>query len=87
MVTKSRGKMPKKEKTSKADMVRFNLYLPREVYDALEKLRALTGKASLAETIRSALKVYELLQESGKNGKDLILKDRKTKTQERLLPV
>lgn len=66
-------------------MVRFNLYLPSKVYEALEKLRVLTGKASLAETIRSALKVYELLQESGASGKGIILKDRKTQKQERLL--
>jgi hypothetical protein len=82
-----RRKMRKAEGISKNDMVRFNLYLPREVYDALEKLRVLSGKASLAETIRSALKVYELLQESGASGKDIILRDRKTKMQERLLPV
>jgi len=87
MATKAGKRMPKKEKPSKSDMVRFNLYLPREVYEALEKLKILTGKASLAETIRSALKVYELLQASGESGKDVILRDRKTNEQERLLPV
>jgi hypothetical protein len=83
----NRRKMRKTEKAVKNDMVRFNLYLPREVYEALEKLRVQTGKASLAETIRSALKVYELLQESGASGKDIILRDRKTQEHERLFPV
>jgi hypothetical protein len=87
MPTKTRRKLSNKEKSPKGEMVRFNLYLPREVYRALEKLRISTGKASMAETIRSALKVYELLQESGENGKDVILRDRKTHEHERLFPV
>lgn len=77
-----RRRMPKKE--AKVGMVRFNLYLPREVYDALEELRTRTGKGSIAETIRSALKVYDLLN---KGDKEVVVRDPKTKHEERLIPV
>lgn len=69
------------------DTVRFNLYLPKEAFEALERLQQLAGKRSLAETIRSALKLYHVVQEGIEEGKDVMLVDRETKERERLIPM
>jgi hypothetical protein len=67
--------------------VRFNLYLTKEVYDSLERLRVLSGKRSIAETIRSALRLYNVVQEGIDEGKDVMLIDRNTKERDRLVPM
>lgn len=38
--------------------VEVNLYLPRESYEALERLQQLCGHKSIAQTIREALRLY-----------------------------
>ncbi len=73
--------------SSEKDTVRFNLYLPKEAYEALERLQQLTGKRSLAETIRSALKLYHVVQQGIEDGKDVLLVDRDSKERERLIPM
>jgi hypothetical protein len=72
------------KKGGEADAVRFNVYLPREAYESLEKLRKLSGKRSLAETIRSALKLYLIVQEGLEDGKHVILEDKSGKEREKL---
>ena len=72
------------EKEQNKDIVRFNLHLPREVFDKLKELQEMTGKSSLAETVRAALKVYHQIQESQDAGKHLVLVD-KHGEKERLL--
>ena len=67
------------------EIVRFNLYLPKEAFEALERLQHLTGKRSLAETIRAALKLYDVVQQGIEEGKDVVLVDRQTKEKERLV--
>ncbi len=49
----------RKARKENRDVVRFNVYLPQESYDKLEELRVKTGKRSLAETLRAALKLYD----------------------------
>ena len=66
-------------------MVRFNVYLPRESYEALEELQTLAGKRSMAETIRSALHFYKIVHESIEDGKEVRLYDKETNMNERLV--
>ncbi len=66
-------------------VVRFNLYLPQESYEALERLQELSGKRSLAQTVRAALKLYHVIQEGAVNGKEVMLIDKKTKEREKLV--
>jgi hypothetical protein len=66
-------------------IVRFNLYLPKEAYEALERLQQLSGKRSLAETVRAALKLYHVVQEGIEEGKEVMLVDKKTKEKEKLV--
>jgi hypothetical protein len=68
----------------KKKLVRFNLSLTRDQFTALMRLKDLTGKATLAETIRSALRLYDVTQTGISEGKQLILKDPKTNGQVRL---
>ncbi len=65
--------------------VRFNLYLPKEAYEALERLQQLSGKRSLAETVRAALKLYHVVQEGIGEGKEVMLVDKQTKEKEKLV--
>jgi hypothetical protein len=74
----------KEKKGGKSDVVRFNVYLPREAFQALERLRELSGKRSLAETIRSALGLYLIVQEEMGEGKELILENRDGSQREKL---
>lgn len=74
----------KNTKGGKNDVVRFNVYLPREAFEALGRLRKLSGKRSLAETIRSALQLYLVLQEELDEGKEIILEDKEGGLRERL---
>ena len=60
--------------------IRFNLYLPRDDYNRLKALQRLTGKLSMAETIRHAIAL-----QSATLGKTVILRDRKTGEEERLI--
>lgn len=62
--------------------VRFNLYLPQPAYDTLKKLQVLSGKRSLAETVRAALKLYTVVKEGEQDGKLLMMVDKKTREQE-----
>lgn len=73
-------------KSREKETVRFNLYLPKEAFEALERLQQLTGKRALAETIRSALKLYDVVQQGMEDGKDVMLVDRETKEREKLIP-
>lgn len=75
---------PKKEKQKGGGGVRLNVYLPPEAYVNLEKLQKLTGKRSLAETIRAALKLYLVIQEEIDEGKDLIFEDKEGEVREKL---
>jgi len=52
--------------------VRFNVYLSRESYEALEKLRVMSGKKSLAETIRLAVQLSLVLQEELGEGSEVL---------------
>ncbi len=76
-----------KPERNKDDIVRFNLYLPKEAYVALERLQQLTGKRSLAETVRAALKLYRVVQEGIDDGKEIMLVDKTTKEKEKLVPM
>lgn len=76
--------IPKQAKGGKSDVVRFNVYLPREAYEDLERLRQMSGKRSLAETIRSALRLYLIVQEELEDGKELVLEDKEGKEREKL---
>lgn len=64
------------EKEQGKDIVRFNLHLPKDVFEKLKELQVMTGKSSLAETVRAALKVYHQIQESQDAGKRLVLVDK-----------
>ena len=55
------------------EVVRFNVNLPKETYNALVQLKDITQKSSLAETFRDALRLYVVLQEGREAGKDLFL--------------
>lgn len=66
-------------------VVRFNLYLPKDAYEALERLQLLSGKRSLAETVRAALKLYHVVQEGIGEGKEVMLVDKQTKEKEKLV--
>lgn len=48
-----------------ADTVRCEIYLTAEQAEALERLRVLAGKKTIAETIVSALKLYGVREEEG----------------------
>jgi metal-responsive CopG/Arc/MetJ family transcriptional regulator len=74
----------KTPKGGKNDVVRFNVYLPREAYDSLEQLRQMSGKRSLAETIRSALQLYLVIQEEMERGKEIILENKEGGDREKL---
>jgi metal-responsive CopG/Arc/MetJ family transcriptional regulator len=75
---------PKQKKGEKSDVVRFNVYLPREAYESLERLRQLSGKRSLAETIRSALQLYLVIREEVEGGKQVILENKEGGDREKL---
>lgn len=66
----------KNKEGGKNDAVRFNIYLPRKAYEALERLQKMSGKRSLAETIRSALSLYVVIQEELEDGKKLIVENK-----------
>jgi hypothetical protein len=83
--TPTKNARPKKEPASDRDVVRFNLYLPRDAYEALEELQSTSGKRSMAETIRAALRLYEIVHQGVGEGKDVFLMDRKSKEKERLV--
>ena len=74
----------KQTEGGKNDVVRFNVYLPRKAFEALERLRKTSGKRSLAETIRSALSLYMVIQPELDEGKQLILEDKDGKDREKL---
>jgi Ribbon-helix-helix protein, copG family len=74
----------KDRKGGKNDVVRFNVYLPREAFEALGRLRKMSGKRSLAETIRSALQLYLVIQEELGDGKEIILENKEGGERERL---
>lgn len=67
--------------------VRFNIYLTKDAFEALERLQKLTGKQSMADTIRSAIRVYEAVQQSLNEGKSLEFVDRSTGERERMVLV
>jgi hypothetical protein len=75
---------PKQPKGGRNDVVRFNVYLPREAYESLEQVRQLSGKRSLAETIRSALQLYLVIQEELERGKEIILENKEGGDREKL---
>lgn len=83
-VGKNKGRQ-KKSNRPKSGIVRFNLYLPSDAYEALERLQQLSGKRSLAETVRAALKLYHVVQEGVGEGKEVMLVDKQTKEKERLV--
>jgi hypothetical protein len=68
-----------KPKKGGSDAVRFNVYLPREAYAKLEELRELTGRRSLAETIRAAVNLYMSIQEEIEDGKEIFMKGKEDK--------
>ena len=49
-----------------SDKVRFTLLLPPDAYDALERLRQLSGKQTLEETVIAALKLYGVAKDGDK---------------------
>ena len=83
--TKSEGE--KRMTRANDKIVRFNLYLPKEAYEALERLQQLSGKRSLAETVRAALKLYHVVQEGIGEGKEVMLVDKQTKEKEKLVSI
>ena len=85
--SESGGGKTKGGQATQKDVVRFNLYLPRESYEALEELQALSGKRSLAETIRAALRLYHVVQEGIGEGKEVILIDKESKEKEKLVSI
>jgi len=48
----------------KDEIVRFTIALEKDAYEALVRLRNLTGKKTLSETIIAALKVYRELEKT-----------------------
>lgn len=72
-------------KTAKGggEAVRFNVYLPREAYENLQKLQELSGKRSLAETVRAAVQLYLTLQQEMDQRKQIVLEG-KGREKERL---
>lgn len=52
--------------------VRFNVYLSRRSFEALQKLRKMSGKKSLAETIRLAVQLSLVVQEELDEGGELV---------------
>lgn len=71
----------------KNEFVRFNLSITRQQFSALMRLKELTGKATLAETIRSALRLYDVTQTDMAKGKQLILRDPKTGEQAQIIEI
>ena len=55
--------MAQKQRDSNEGPVRYNLYLSSEAYNKLVKLKELTGKSSLSDTVRSAIDMYHLIEE------------------------
>lgn len=76
---------PAVAEAAEADVVRFNLYLPKEAFEALAELQKLTGKRSLAETVRAALRLYRVAQLGAEEDKELFLIDKKSKEKEKLV--
>jgi hypothetical protein len=61
------------KKLKEKDVVRFNVNLSKEAYDALVRLQRMSNKSSLAETLRDALKLYLVVEEGREDGKELYL--------------
>jgi hypothetical protein len=74
-------------KNGKDQIVRFNLYLPKDAYESLSRLQQLSGKRSLAETVRAALKLYHVVQQGLEDGKEVMLIDKESNIRERLVSV
>lgn len=51
--------------------IRVTLHLPPEAYTALKQLQRMTGKPTLSETIRAALKVHRSMMDSVARGERL----------------
>jgi hypothetical protein len=50
-----------------ADMTRFAVYLDKEQFQALERLQELCGHETLEQTIRAALRLYDVHLEQEPN--------------------
>ena len=65
--------------------VRLNIYMPRDSMDRLKRIQQLTGKRSGAEVVRSAVRLYRLLVEAEQDDKTVLLIDRESKEETRLV--
>jgi hypothetical protein len=79
------AKLKTDRKEGDKNIVRLNVYLSRDAYDALERLQQLTGKRSLAETVRSAVKLYSAIEEGVREGKEVFLYDKDKNERDRLI--
>jgi predicted transcriptional regulator len=60
------------------DKTRFTFWLPEDTHAELAELQRKTGKESVAEVIREAIRVYQDLLKANDAGVDLFFEERKT---------
>ncbi len=60
------------------DKTRFTFWLPEDTHAQLAELQRATGKESVAEVIREAIRVYQDLLKASEDGVDLYFEDSKT---------
>lgn len=70
----------RQEGTTPQGPVRYNLYLSNETYDKLLRLKEITGRSSLSDTVRSAIDMYHLIEQVRNGEVSLIGPNEKTAT-------
>jgi hypothetical protein len=69
-----------------SEVSRLNVKVSKRSYEQLERLRGELGASTYSEVIRSSLKLSSFLHEEAKeNGKEIILRDKQTGKEERLI--
>lgn len=53
---------------------RFNFVVNQDTADALERLKEATGKASLTETFKAAIWIFDLLERHHRNGSEIVIR-------------
>ncbi|MCD0460052.1 hypothetical protein [Roseiconus lacunae] len=67
-------------------MVRLNLALSKEVRDRIESIRDETHAESIAEVIRRAVAVYDLLIEEQQSGGEVLVRNGESESRVLLVP-
>lgn len=72
--------------STKREMVRLNLALSKEVRDRIESIRDETHAESIAEVIRRAVAVYDLLIEEQQSGGEVLVRNGESESRVLLVP-